>query len=95
MCEAIAHRGPDDSDTFCDGFAGLGARRLSIIDIAGGHMPMSNKDGSVWIAYNGEVTTFWSSGRTSFRLAIASRQVRIPKSSSTYMSNMASIVSNT
>jgi len=55
MTDAIRHRGPDDSGFFSDGCAFLGHRRLSIIDVAGGHQPMSNRSGSVWIIYNGEV----------------------------------------
>ncbi|MCL4294785.1 MAG: asparagine synthase (glutamine-hydrolyzing) [Anaerolineae bacterium] len=58
MCGAIIHRGPDDSGVLCDHYVGLGARRLSIIDIAGGHMPMSNEEGSIWIVYNGEIYNF-------------------------------------
>jgi len=55
MCDVMAHRGPDDSGIYLDGLAGLGHRRLSIIDLSGGHQPMANEDRSVWIAYNGEV----------------------------------------
>jgi len=55
MCDVMAHRGPDDSGVYLDGLAGLGHRRLSIIDLSGGHQPMANEDKSVWIAYNGEV----------------------------------------
>jgi len=54
MCEVMVHRGPDDSGIYLDSVAGLGHRRLSIIDVAGGHQPMPNEDQSVWIAYNGE-----------------------------------------
>ena len=55
MTGAIAHRGPDDSGFFCDSQAFLGHRRLSIIDVAGGHQPMSDKTETRWIIYNGEV----------------------------------------
>ncbi len=55
MCDAIAHRGPDDWGRFIEGGVGLGMRRLSIIDLAGGHQPMSNEDGSVVVVYNGEI----------------------------------------
>jgi len=60
MTSMLAHRGPDDSGLYLakDGRAGLGHRRLSIIDLAGGHQPMSNEDGSVWLVYNGEVYNF-------------------------------------
>jgi asparagine synthase (glutamine-hydrolysing) len=53
MCDAIAHRGPDDHGTFVEGGTGLGMRRLSIIDIAGGHQPLTNEDGSVVVVFNG------------------------------------------
>jgi len=55
MSDSIAHRGPDDSGQYLNGPVGFGFRRLSIIDLAGGHQPMSNEDGSVWIVYNGEI----------------------------------------
>jgi len=58
MCDRIVHRGPDDQGIHCDGPVGLGHRRLSIIDVGGGHQPLSNEDDSVWIAYNGEVYNF-------------------------------------
>jgi len=55
MNRQIAHRGPDDDGFFVDDNIGLAMRRLSIIDIKTGHQPLSNEDGSVWIAYNGEI----------------------------------------
>jgi len=55
MTDAIAHRGPDDSGFYSDEHACLGHRRLSIIDLAAGHQPMTNEDSSLWIVYNGEV----------------------------------------
>ena len=58
MCAAIWHRGPDDTGSYIRGPVALGSTRLSIIDVAGGHMPLSNEDGTVWIAYNGEVYNF-------------------------------------
>jgi asparagine synthase (glutamine-hydrolysing) len=58
MARAIAHRGPDDEGFFFDGALGLGFRRLSIIDLAGGHQPMSDADGSVWVVFNGEIYNF-------------------------------------
>jgi asparagine synthase (glutamine-hydrolysing) len=58
MCQTIIHRGPDDEGVFVRGHAGLGMRRLSIIDLAGGHQPLFNEDGTVWIVYNGEVYNF-------------------------------------
>jgi asparagine synthase (glutamine-hydrolysing) len=55
MRDVITHRGPDDEGIFIDGSVGLGHRRLSIVDVAAGHQPMSNEDGSLYITYNGEV----------------------------------------
>ena len=55
MSDSIAHRGPDDAGMYLNGRVGFGFRRLSIIDLAGGHQPMSNEDSSVWIVYNGEI----------------------------------------
>jgi asparagine synthase (glutamine-hydrolysing) len=58
MCAVIRHRGPDDQGTYCQGEIGLGARRLSIIDLASGHMPIHNEDRSVWVVFNGEIYNF-------------------------------------
>src|SRR4051794_33772054 len=58
MCDAIAHRGPDDWGTFVEDGTGLGMRRLSIVDLAGGHQPMSNEDGTVVVVFNGELYNF-------------------------------------
>ncbi|MEO6394057.1 MAG: asparagine synthase (glutamine-hydrolyzing), partial [Pyrinomonadaceae bacterium] len=55
MRDVISHRGPDDRGLFIDRNAGLGHRRLSIVDVAAGHQPMANEDGTVHIVYNGEV----------------------------------------
>jgi asparagine synthase (glutamine-hydrolysing) len=55
MTDAIRHRGPDGQGFHDDGVAFLGHRRLSIIDVAGGHQPMSNETGSLWITFNGEI----------------------------------------
>src|SRR5436305_9543224 len=55
MMDAIRHRGPDGHGIHEDGTAFLGHGRLSIIDVAGGHQPMSNEDGSQWITFNGEI----------------------------------------
>src|SRR5215471_10925986 len=52
------HRGPDDNGQLIDGPVGLSFNRLSIIDLAGGHQPMSNEDGTVWIVFNGEIYNF-------------------------------------
>lgn len=55
MCAAIVHRGPDDEGLFVDGAFGMGMRRLSINDLAGGHQPLGNEDGSVQVVCNGEI----------------------------------------
>jgi asparagine synthase (glutamine-hydrolysing) len=55
MTDAIRHRGPDDYGFYHDKWAHLGHRRLSIIDVAGGHQPLTNEDRTQWITYNGEV----------------------------------------
>jgi asparagine synthase (glutamine-hydrolysing) len=51
----MAHRGPDDDGIYTDGPVGLGMRRLSIVDLATGHQPLSNEDGTLWIVFNGEI----------------------------------------
>jgi asparagine synthase (glutamine-hydrolysing) len=58
MADSIVHRGPDDEGFYFDGSLGLGFRRLSIIDLAGGHQPMSDKDESVWVIFNGEIYNY-------------------------------------
>jgi len=58
MTGSIAHRGPDDEGYYVDGALGLGFRRLSIIDLAGGHQPMSDPEASVWVVFNGEIYNF-------------------------------------
>jgi len=58
MADSILHRGPDDEGYYVSGQIGLGFRRLSIIDLAGGHQPLSNEDGTIWIVFNGEIYNF-------------------------------------
>ncbi len=58
MTAAIAHRGPDDEGFYVDANAALGMRRLSIIDISGGHQPIHNHDRTKWIVYNGEIYNY-------------------------------------
>src|SRR5262249_31636291 len=57
MRDVLRHRGPDAEGLWLEGPVGLGHRRLSIVDVAAGHQPMTNEDGSVWITYNGEIST--------------------------------------
>ncbi|HEV2247011.1 MAG TPA: asparagine synthetase B, partial [Terriglobia bacterium] len=54
----MAHRGPDDEGFYLDGDLGIANRRLSIIDLAGGHQPLSNEDGSLSITFNGEIYNY-------------------------------------
>jgi|SRR5215469_2154148 len=58
MNETIIHRGPDDEGIFDGPGVGFGFRRLSIIDLAGGHQPLSNEDGSIWVMLNGEIYNY-------------------------------------
>jgi len=58
MGTVTRHRGPDDEGLHVDGPCGIGMRRLSIIDLTGGHQPISNADGSVWLVCNGEIYNF-------------------------------------
>jgi asparagine synthase (glutamine-hydrolysing) len=58
MTQTMVHRGPDDEGYFVSGPLGLGFRRLSIIDLAGGHQPMSDADETVWVILNGEIYNF-------------------------------------
>ncbi len=55
MTGAIAHRGPDDEQAHLEPGVALGARRLSIVDLAGGRQPIGNEDQSIWVAFNGEL----------------------------------------
>jgi asparagine synthase (glutamine-hydrolysing) len=58
MTGTIVHRGPDDEGYFISGPIGLGFRRLSIIDLAGGHQPMSDAEETVWVIFNGEIYNY-------------------------------------
>src|SRR5688572_7359098 len=58
MMDALAHRGPDGDGVYINGIAGLGHRRLSIIDLHTGGQPISNEDETVWIAFNGEIYNY-------------------------------------
>jgi len=55
MCAIMFHRGPDDAGFYVSGPVGLGMRRLSIVDLARGHQPISNEDETAWIVFNGEI----------------------------------------
>jgi asparagine synthase (glutamine-hydrolysing) len=58
MNQTMIHRGPDDGGVFVGPGIGLGHRRLSIIDLAGGHQPMSNEDDTIWVLLNGEIYNY-------------------------------------
>src|SRR6266704_2652337 len=58
MCQTIVHRGPDDEGIYAHGRAGLGMRRLSIIDLSTGHQPIHNEDHDLWVVFNGEIYNF-------------------------------------
>jgi asparagine synthase (glutamine-hydrolysing) len=58
MADAVRHRGPDDDGFYLNGPVGLGMRRLSIIDLAGGAQPIHNQDRSAWIVFNGEIYNY-------------------------------------
>jgi asparagine synthase (glutamine-hydrolysing) len=58
LTDRLAHRGPDGRDQYVDNAAGLGHRRLAIIDLELGRQPMSNEDGSTWLVANGEIYNF-------------------------------------
>jgi asparagine synthase (glutamine-hydrolysing) len=58
MGRVTSHRGPDDDGAYTDGPCAIGMRRLSIIDVAGGHQPLSNVDRTLWLVANGEIYNF-------------------------------------
>lgn len=58
MGDVTRHRGPDDEGQHIDGNCGIAMRRLSIIDLAGGHQPISNADDTLWVVCNGEIYNF-------------------------------------
>ena len=56
--DALVHRGPDDQGTFCEEGVGIGIRRLSIIDVEGGHQPIANEAETVHVVCNGEIYNY-------------------------------------
>jgi asparagine synthase (glutamine-hydrolysing) len=58
MRDLLSHRGPDGAGLWSDDSVGLGHRRLSIIDVAGGAQPLSNESGTIWVTFNGEIYNF-------------------------------------
>ena len=55
MTDVMTHRGPNDRGTYLATGIALGVRRLSIVDVDGGHQPVSNEDGTIWAIQNGEL----------------------------------------
>src|SRR5687767_2394590 len=55
MRDVLMHRGPDGAGLHADDYAALAHRRLSIVDLAGGHQPLSNEDRGIWLTFNGEI----------------------------------------
>lgn len=58
MVSVLEHRGPDDMGLYVKGPAGLGVRRLSVIDVETGHQPIGNEDSSIWVVFNGEIYNY-------------------------------------
>lgn len=58
MAGRMVNRGPDDEGYYRSGPVGLGMRRLSIIDLEGGHQPLANEDGTIWVVMNGEIYNY-------------------------------------
>ena len=91
MTDVMSHRGPDDRGTYEAAGVALGARRLSIVDVAGGHQPVRNEDGSVWAAQNGELYNHLElHPAAGARTGIGSRAAATPRSCRTCTSARAS-----
>src|SRR6266566_12028 len=58
MATSLTHRGPDDEGFWSGKEAAVGMRRLAILDLPGGHQPLSNEDESIWVVFNGEIYNF-------------------------------------
>ncbi len=94
MCDAIVHRGPDDQGQFVDANVGIGMRRLSIIDLAGGHQPMFNDDQSIAIVFNGEIFNCVELRKNWNRTATGFAHIVIPRSWSAATNNGETISPN-
>jgi asparagine synthase (glutamine-hydrolysing) len=73
MTDAMTHRGPNDRGTYAADGVALGARRLSVVDVAGGHQPFANEDGTIWAVQNGEL---YNHGEVRDRLASRGHRFR-------------------
>src|SRR5262245_9944535 len=73
QCNTIIHRGPDDAGYFVDGDFGFGMRRLSIIDVEGGHQPIFSADGRYAIGFNGEIYNHLDLRRDLERMGVSFR----------------------
>ena len=82
MADRIRHRGPDDEGYYVDDTCAIAHRRLSIIDLAHGHQPMTSPDGNFVLAYNGEVYNFQELREELIAGAAPSPPTRTPRSSS-------------
>ena len=89
MTKSISHRGPDDEGYYIAGPLGFGFRRLSIIDLASGHQPMSDQAESIWVIFNGEIYNFPELKRELQSHGTYFETILTPKSSSTATSNGA------
>ena len=74
MTDVMTHRGPNDRGTYLADGVALGVRRLSIVDVEGGHQPFANEDGSVWAIQNGELYN-----HVDVRRELARRGHRLPQ----------------
>lgn len=94
MGRVIEHRGPDDKGHFVGSCVGLGMRRLSIIDVAGGHQPIANEDETIWLVLNGEIYNFQGLRDELDAKATVFVREATPKSSSIFMKRKAQLSSN-
>ena len=90
MTGAIAHRGPDDEQIHLEPGLAMGARRLSIVDLAGGRQPISNEDGSIWVTQNGELFEYPELQAELWRAGIGWPRDATPSSGPTSMKITAS-----